>query len=493
MRHVIRRSSSCCLAALMALSACTGTGPPPSTSSTTTSTPSTTLLGPSAASVVLTTGDRSRLLSHEQPILVSGYAGQPVDITVDATVTYQPFEGAGAALTDSSAWLMMNRLSASSRESLLADLFGPTGASLSYLRVPTSSSDFSTSDYTYNDLQYPLTDPGLVGFSMAREDVATVPILQRAKAINPNLKLMGSAWSAPGWMKTGNNPLLRKGLIGGTLRSEYVGTYARYLRLVAEGFAARGLPLSALTVQNEPGYAPGDYPGMLLSPSLEASLARAASLELANLPSPPKVLVHDHNWDLAARADQILADPAAAPHVDGVAFHCYGGNPEQQRSVNDSGTPVYFTECTGTFSSGTFSSNLLWNTNQLAIGSVRYGARTVLLWNIALDQSGGPRVGGCGDCRGVVTIQNGQVLKNEEYYALAHLSRAAPPGSYRVGSSEGSGSLKNVAFRDSTGGRGLLLSNDGAVARTVRVRDGGRFLSYTLPAQSIATIRWDEK
>lgn len=402
--------------------------------------------------------------------------------------------GVGAALTDSSAWLIANRLTPNARNSLMADLFGAGGAALSYLRVPLSSSDFATSDYSYDDLPFPSTDPDLTRFSVSREDVATVPLLQQAKSLNPELKLMGSPWSAPGWMKSGNNPYFRKGLIGGTLRSDSVAVYARYLRRVTQEFASRGLALDTLTMQNEPAYAPADYAGMLLSPEQEAALAKAVSQELATIGSPTKVLVHDHNWNIADRVDRVLSDPNAVSHVDGVAFHCYGGDPGNQDLVTQRhpGTPIYFTECTGTFSSGTFASNLLWNTNQLSIGAVRHGARTVLLWNLALDPSGGPRVGGCPDCRGVVTIRpdTGEVVLNEEYYALAHLARAAPPGSHRVESTDQAGPVRNVAFLHEDGTRGLVLSNDGGSPASVRVRDGADQFSYTVPGRSVATLRW---
>lgn len=261
------------------------------------------------------------------------------------------------------------------------------------------------------------------------------------------------------------------------------------------GYAAHGLHLDTLTLQNEPGYAPPDYAGMLLSPEQEARLAVATRAALdADGAEGTQLLGHDHNWDGADRAIELLSEPGAAEALSGTAFHCYGGDPAAQTQVHDAAPDedVYLTECTGTLSSGTFSSNLLWNTEVMVIGGTRNWARSVLLWNLALDQASGPRVGGCTDCRGVVTIDSatGAVTRNEEYYALAQLARGVDQGAQRIASTEPSGSTRNVAFENPDGSRALVVSNHGSGTQDLVVRDGGHTFRYTLPARSVATLRW---
>ncbi len=486
---------------LLVLTGCTPeTAVPPGGSITTTTalaaTTTTTTSVPSGnVSVLLTTGDRSKLLSSEPSVaLTAVQPGHTASININAGIEYQVMDGVGAALTDSAATVLSTSLTPSARAELIAQLFGPDGARLNYLRIPLSSTDFSTTDYTYDDVALPGSDPALAHFSIAHDDTYAIPLLQQVKAANGGLRLMGSSWSAPGWMKTGNITTSRKGLIGGTLAPQHVGTYAKYLRRVVTEYAARGLPLDTLTLQNEPAYSPTDYAGMLLSPSQEAELTIATGRELAAVGSSTKLLVHDHNWDLGGRASSVLSDAVASPYIDGTAFHCYGGNPSAQSTIHDAFPlkSVFFTECTGTFSSGDFASNLLWNTNVLLIGATRNWAKSVLLWNLALNETGGPRIGGCSDCRGVVTINSatGTVTKNEEYYALAQFGRGVDPGAKRIDSTQQVGSVRSVAFVNPDYSRVLLVSNDATYTSPFSVRDGAQTFSYALPPRSVATFRW---
>jgi glucosylceramidase len=297
-------------------------------------------------------------------------------------------------------------------------------------------------------------------------------------------------------MKTGNDTSQRRGLIGGTLDERYVELYGDYLARIVTGYAAQGLHFDTLTLQNEPGFAPSDYAGMLLSPAQEARLATATRAELdAAGATGTRLLGHDHNWDDADRASSLLDEPGAADGLDGVAFHCYGGDPDAQSTVHDAhpDADVYLTECTGTLSSGTFASNLLWNAEVLLIDGTRNWARSVLLWNLALDEHSGPRVGGCADCRGVVTVDSttGTVTKNEEYYALGQLARGIDPGARRVASTGSTGSVRHVAFENPDGTHTVLVTNAAATAEQVAVRDGDRVFTYALPARSVATLRWE--
>ena len=117
----------------------------------------------------------------------------------------------------------------------------------------------------------------------------------------------------------------------------------------------------------------------------------------------------------------------------------------------------------------------------------------MLLWNLALDESHGPHLGGCGECRGVVTIDSrtGAVSRNEEYYALAHASRFVRAGARRIESSTGVDSLETVAFRNADdGSKVLIVVNVGRSGRTFAVRSGGRSFRLTLPAGAVATLRW---
>lgn len=397
--------------------------------------------------------------------------------------------GIGASFTESAAVLVHDRLAVAERDELMRRLFDPdAGIGLSLLRQPMGASDFALDNYTYDDV--PDGDPTLTAFSVARDDAAVIPLLVQARRLNPRLGVMATPWSPPAWMKSSRS------LIGGTLEPQAYAPYARYFVRFVEEYAARGIPVSAVTVQNEPHYSPANYPGMLLTPSQEAQfVGRHLGPALAAAGAGTRILAFDGNWAGAARALEVLADPVARPFLAGTAFHCYAGDPSRQDEVHDRhpDKAIYLTECSGGGWSPDFATNLRWGVHTLIIEAVRHWANAVVLWNIALDQHAGPTNGGCQDCRGVVTVDTatGGVRYNVEFYVLGHVSKFVAPGAVRVAStSDGNGGIETVAFRNPDGAHALIVLNSPGKARTVGVRCSGRSFRFHLPAGAVATLRW---
>jgi glucosylceramidase len=308
-------------------------------------------------------------------------------------------------------------------------------------------------------------------------------------AINPQLKVMASPWSAPGWMKTSGS------LIKGSLRPDAYGPFAEYFRRYIEAYRAEGVPIYAITIQNEPHFEPADYPGMRVDPPARARFIGAYLGPLfAREQIPTLILDWDHNWDEPNSPLQVLADSVARRYVAGVAWHCYGGEVSAQGKVHDAfpAKDAYFTECSGGEWAPKFADNLVWTVRTLIIGSTRNWARGVLLWNLALDEHYGPHKGGCGNCRGVVTIhsQSGAITRNDEYYSLAHASRFVRPGARRIESSTGVAGLESVAFRNPDSSTVLIVVNTTAEQRRFVVRWTSKSLVYALPAGAVATLRW---
>ena len=452
--------------------------------------------GPPARSgevaVWLTTGDQTKLLAAQPNVAFEAApAGAATVIDVDERQEFQEMVGFGASITEASAWLITQRMSRAQRDALLRDLFDPaTGLGFSFTRLTMGASDFSLSHWTYDDVPAGETDPTLARFSIDHDRRDVLPVVKQALAINPALKVMASPWSAPAWMKTSGS------LIKGTLRPEAYGPFAEYFRRYVEAYAAEGVPIWAITVQNEPHFEPENYPGMRFDPLQRAEFLKShlgPLFERAGIRT--LVFDWDHNWDEPESPLAVLNDPAAKRYVDGVAWHCYKGEVPAQSRVHDAHPDVdaYFTECSGGEWSPKFADNLKWFTSTLVIGSTRHWARGVLLWNLALDQKHGPHAGGCGDCRGVVTIDSasGAVTRNVEYYALGHASRFVRPGARRIASTSGVSGLESVAFRNpGDGSKVLLVLNGAAERRAFHVRAAERAFAYELPAGAVATFRW---
>jgi glucosylceramidase len=397
--------------------------------------------------------------------------------------------GFGASLTHSSAWLIRNSLTAEQRGALMQKLFDPEqGIGLSTLRHPVGASDFARASFTFNDLPSGSTDPTLVQFSIDVDREYLIPVLLEARAINSELRIIGTPWTAPAWMKTSGS------LLGGSLLPEHYGAFARYLVRYVQEFAAAGVPIAAITPANEPLFEPPDYPGMHMDASQQADFIKHhLGPALASSGLPTQIFVYDHNWDRPDYPIQVLDDSQARSYVSGSAFHCYAGNVSAQSTVHAThpDKQIMLSECSGTVGSS-FAGDLRWGLQNLFIGGARHWATDVLLWNLALDENSGPRIGGCERCRGVVTIdqQTGAVTYNVEYYALGHASHAARPGAVRIESTSFENRLETVAFENRDGSIGLIVFNAAPNDETFAIHWSAQTLTYTLPAGAVATLRW---
>lgn len=448
---------------------------------------------PTSVEVWLTLPDQSKLLHQEanQTLEPGGAsADTPYVIALDERIRYQRMEGFGAAMTDSSAYLLMRVLDERRRIDVMNDLFTREGKGigLSYVRVPIGASDFSLHDRTYNDRPHGETDPALDHFSIGYDEAYIIPALQMAQRLNSRLRFMGSPWSAPAWMKDNDH------LHGGALRPEFYAAFANYLARFVQAYAEHGIQIDTLTPQNEPLHASDGYPTMLLSAQGQQALIRdflGPALRDAGLPT--RLLIFDHNWDLWRYPLEVLADARTAAFVDGIAFHCYGGDVGAQTRVHEAhpNKGIWFTECSGGGWAVDFADNLSWNLRTLVIGNMRHWGNSLILWNLALDENSGPQNGGCGDCRGVVTIdqRSGEVTYNVEYYVLGHVSRFVDPGAYRIESTAlDRENPENVAFLNPDGSIVLVVHAARDVSFAVEWA-GSRF-NYSLPAGAAVTFKW---
>lgn len=440
-----------------------------------------------------TSADATRRLQPLPPLRLepAGAAAEAEAIVIDPAAPQQEIVGYGAAMTDASAELFEQVLRPAERDRLFADLFGADGLALNFVRVPIGASDFSTRHYSLDDMPAGQVDPGLAHFSMAGAQAAQIPALQAARRVNPGLVLMASPWSAPGWMKDSGS------LIKGQLRSEFYPAYAAYFGRYLDAMAAAGLPVRYVSVQNEPRFEPGDYPGMRF-PATERARFIGGHLGplLAARADPVGILDWDHNWDHPEEPLAVLADPQAARHVAGVAWHCYAGDPAVMQQVRAAhpGKEVFFSECSGGEWEADWGKVLGWMIDNLIIAPTNAGSKGTALWNLALDERHGPRLGGCGDCRGVVTIDSRTraVTRNVEYYVLGHVSRFVRPGARALAVRGGPAGITRAAFRNPDGRLAVVLHNAASHARAVTVRSGGQAIRANLPAGEVVTLVWQE-
>ena len=408
-------------------------------------------------------------------------------IVVDPAQTYQEIDGFGFALTGGSATLI-NGLSSTNKTSLLKELFttDSTNIGVSYLRISIGASDLSDHAFSYDEVA---GDSTLQNFSIGEEMKDLVPVLKQIVQLSPTIKIIATPWSAPAWMKTNGN------YSGGSLKAECYDVYARYFVKYIQAMQAEGIPIEAVTPQNEPLNAYNN-PAMVMQANEENNFIKnylAPQFKANNIKA--KIIIYDHNLDVPEYAEQILSDATTYNIVDGSAFHLYSGNINTMSAVHDKypDKNLYFTE-QYTASTGDFSGDLQWHIQNLIIGATRNWSKNVIEWNLASNSDLGPHtIGGCSTCLGALTMSGGSVTKrNVSYYIIAHASKFVRPGAIRI-SSTSFGDLPNVAFKNTDDTKVLVVLNNTSSAQTFNIQSNGKTVSPVLEAGSVGTFVWGQK
>jgi glucosylceramidase len=447
---------------------------------------------PATTQMWLTTADETQKLAEQPTRPAAGTSTGDEAVTINTTQHFQRIHGFGAAMTDASAQLL-SRLPDDKRRAIMAELFGRTngGLGLSFTRLTIGASDFSTSDYSYDDTPANAPDPELRYFSIEAAKKYVLPRVREALGINPDLLVMISPWSAPAWMKD------TRSLIKGKLVPQYYPAFANYLAKTVQAFGREGVPVSMLTIQNEPNFEPENYPGERVDPAQRAEIiGRHVGPTFRALGLRTQILDWDHNWDHPEMPLGVLADPVARQYVSGVAWHCYEGDVAAQSPVHDAhpDKDAWLTECSGGEWQPKYAEVLGWMTDKLIIGASNNWSRGTLLWNLALDPQHGPHTGGCADCRGVVTIDpaTGAITRNVEYYVLGHASRFVLPGAFRVAVTSQGGEAEAAAFLNPDGSRVAILYRKSGEGSLTLALDKERY-TVALPKGSVATLRWSAR
>ena len=431
----------------------------------------------------ITKGDSSLLLAKQGALDFMSDSVQLPLITVDTSRKFQTMLGFGYTLTGGSAELI-NKMPADQKKSLLHELFSANENQVSYLRISIGASDLSSEVFTYDDLPLGETDPKLLRFSLQKEEKDLIPILKAILAINSSVKFMGSPWTAPSWMKTNNDSK------GGKLKPEFYKVYADYLVKYIQEMEARGIPIDAITPQNEP-LNPKNNPSMEMLPEEQRDFVKnylGPAFSIANIKT--KIIVYDHNADRIDYPLTVLNDPEAKKYVSGSAFHLYGGEIDSISKVKEAhpDKDIYFTE-QYTASTGKFNGDLSWHIKNVIIGASRNWCRTVLEWNLANSPEFGPFTpGGCTTCKGALSIGD-KINRNVSYYIIAHASKFIPPGSVRI-QSDMSDNLYNVAFLTPDGRIVMIVLNDSDTAQKFSIRYNYGIAVTSLYAHSVATYVW---
>ena len=428
------------------------------------------------------------------PLLPPGDAPAPeantAVVTLDAARTYQTIEGFGGAFTEAAAYTL-SRMEPALRDEVLRAYFDPqVGIGYSLCRTHINSCDFSLGNYAYNETP---GDLELEQFDISRDQRWLIPMIKDAQAIAEHpIRLLASPWSPPAWMKT-NGQMNH----GGGLKPECRGAWALYFAKYIEAYAAAGVEIWGVTVQNEPA-ATQVWDSCLYSAEDERDFVRdhLGPMFAERGHGDVRILIWDHNKEiLYERAAPALSDPDAAKYIWGVGFHWYTGDHFDQLTRVHEAFPqakLLFTE--GCQEGGLhlddwmvgerYGHDILGDLNHWTVGWID--------WNMVLDERGGPNhVNNLCDAPIIADTVRQKLYRENSYYYLGHFSKFIRPGAVRIGCVSSRDALEATAFRNPDGRIAVVVLNRSDDAIDYRLQAGAGDATLQSPAHSIMTLVYE--
>lgn len=432
-------------------------------------------------SVWLSTQDNAKQLSREEPLIMQPVpAGFQAVITVNPYQTYQSILGLGSSWEHATCENLF-RLPETARHEVIQKVVDPVnGIGMNLMRLCIGASDFIGEEYyTYNDLPPGEIDPTLEKFSIEKDRVYVIPVIKKSMEYNPNLLFFASPWSPPAWMKTSGE------LGGGKLKPEYYGTWALYLAKFIEAYNAEGIPIHAITVQNEPHMAHKGYPTTLWTAEEQRDFIKDHLGPLFKERGiTTLVWCWDHNWNRIEFPRTILRDPQAAAFVDGTAFHLYEGTVDAQSKLK-----AEFPEKDIYFSEG----SVFRAAGAAKLASIlRHWSRTYNAWVTMLDEHRKPNRGPHSASATCIELKDDLSVEYRcDYYLYGQFMKFIQRGAVRIESNEvDARKFTNVAFRNPDGTIVLVVVNAGKDPQPVSVSCLGKMFTREQPPYSVATYVW---
>ncbi|NDV57431.1 glycoside hydrolase family 30 beta sandwich domain-containing protein [Bacteroides sp. 519] len=451
--------------------------------------------------ILLTTNTRSHDLEWKAIDFSKKNNMSPTTISLDPTVKYQTMDGFGTAVTGSSCYNLL-KMNKEDRTKFLTETFSDKdGMGHSYIRISIGCSDFSLDEYTCCDKE------GLENFALQSEEKEyVIPILKEILAINPNIKIMGSPWTCPRWMKVNNLTDMQPfdSWTDGQLNPKYYADYGTYFVKWIQAMKAEGINIYSVTPQNEP-LNRGNSASLFMGWKEElAFIKEGLGPKMKEAGLTTKIYAFDHNYNYDNMADQkgypvnIYEDAEAASYLAGAAYHNYGGNREELNVVHNQAPDkeLVFTETSiGTWNDGrNLSTRLMEDMREVALGTVNNWCKGAIVWNLMLDSNRGPnRDGGCQTCYGAVDIDKSYkgITRNSHYYIISHMSAVVKPGATRIGTTGYTESgIMYAAFENTDGTYAFVLLNESAETKKIALNDGNHHFAYDVPGKSVISYRW---
>ena len=414
--------------------------------------------------------------------------------TPDLTVTgeqHQCIKGFGGCFNEQ-GWTALQALDDDTRAEVLQQLFDTeNGCAFSLCRVPIGANDYAHEWYSLSEVE---DDYGMEHFSIDRDRQCLIPYIKEAQKINSAITLFASPWSPPVWMKS------PKAYNYGRLKNDaaVLEAYALYFQKFVEAYAAEGITVEQVHVQNEPG-SNQKFPSCVmpaeqmrdfirdhLGPRFERENVNceiwAGTLEKGML----------HGWDMdeansyPRQVHTILKDAEARRYIAGIGFQWDGKGLVQRTRAAWPDVPLMQTEneCgdgQNTWAYALYVFDLMWHYFSNGVCAYTY-------WNMVLPEEGESTWGWKQNSMINVSRQN-QPVYNPEFYVMKHFAHYVRPGARRLGI-EGMWAALALAFRNKDGSTVVTVSNPYCQTEPMTLTVDAQPHRFDLPPRSINTITW---
>ncbi|MHC1748136.1 MAG: discoidin domain-containing protein [Cellulosilyticaceae bacterium] len=441
--------------------------------------------------------------------------------------TKQEIIGFGGALTES-AVSVINKLESAKQQEIYDAYFGEEGSNYNMIRTHIGSCDFSLSNYSYNDMPKGKTDSELNNFTIDpdREDI--IPAIKRAQSYNAEMKIVAAPWAPPAWMKKSGDRYGKTGTAGmafvdNSVKPEYYASYANYLAKYIEAYGEEGIPIWAMSMQNEAQNNPKWEAATFNPKQAKTFIGDYLGPTLAERAPNTKLLIWD--WDKGndpMHADgfvdyntEVLSDSNAARYIWGIGFHWYAGDLKSEIT----GEPMWSKD----FYSLQEIKKAFPDINLIAteacqekgahlrewtpaarysydiINDLKNGTQGWLDWNIVLNSQGGPTHNVINKCHAPIMVDfkdeniqaDDEIIYNPAYYILNQFSKNIKPGACVVLSTSNFNALDHVALVNPDGSIVLFVGNNTNNDIQTKIMDGSYGMDVTIKANSMTTFMYD--
>ncbi len=423
-------------------------------------------------------------------------AKSQTEVTLFTDAKEQTVDGFGICFNEL-GWTSLSLLGEQEREAILKNLFDPKdGLKLNICRMPIGANDYARDYYSLNDS---VNDFEMKYFSLERDRKVLIPYIKAAMKYKPDLKVWGSPWVPPYWMKTNNHYACRPGSDNGLtkeqtgregltqfrMQPEYLKAYALYFTKYIDGYRKEGINITGVHVQNEMNscqnfpsciWTAGDlgiFIGKYLGPAVKSAFPDA------------EIWYGTYERPYVEKIDTIMQNPEVAQYITGVSFQWAGKQaiPGVHAKYPELKMMQSETEC----GRGTNDMAAAEYTFSLMKHYFENGICTYTFWNSILDETGKSMWGWKQNSMISINSTTKEVVYNPEYYLLKHFSHYVMPGARKV-KTEGDNSAI-LAFLNPDKSLIVIACNKDDSARETNIRIGKKRLSVTLEAHSFNTFK----